>query len=319
MTLREWIFLLFGTVVGSGIAPLFRRLSSLDFSRKRESAIPPRAQEVGVETEKLSPPPAQDLLSNEQLEVEMSPWHFKFKLTSRRLVAFGFVLLLALAGWFVARLNVKPPQIESVVPSDEEPLFSDMQRGVDRELYSVKPDPNNEVVSGLKGRYYYVDLKRADSQRTLLFKPKEYIKDEFLNDFRESMEAFRSDILQHVDNGKIPYRLFVRGSADKAGDDLEFLATRIEGDERQIRFLPRLPENPNRYGPQEEVQDIPKKYANRHLPNLRAAYVQEKLEAYEYKATILQGAVTDQISEKDRCAVMLLYVDWPKKLLDGNQ
>lgn len=314
MTLREWIFLLLGTGVGAVIGPLSRRLSSIDFSRQGKPVAASRVQGTDVEAETPSPAPESSI--QERLEVEIPG--LKIKITTRRLVAVVAVLLTAVAAWLIAGRIVKPPEVGKPVPSVEETAFRDMERGRVKERYSVEPHPNEEVVSGYKGRYYYVDLTRADSQRTLLFRPSEYIKEEFSDDFRTSMNAFRSDILRHIESSKIPYLIFVRGSADKSGDDAEFLASLSEGKARQIVYLPMLPEDPNRYSSQELMQEIPRYYANRHLPYLRAAYVQDKLQALRYDATILEGSVTNQVNERDRCAIMLLYVNWPEKILEAQ-
>lgn len=310
MTLRELIFLLLGTAIGTGIAPLRRWFSSLDFSRKRELVVKPPVQEVEPDT--LPPTPVPEPSAREELELEIPG--VRVRITTRRLVAVVALLLIAVAVWMFVGRRVKPPVFAEPTPSGEESLRSDMQRGIEKPLYSVQPYPNEEVVNGYRGNYYYVDLKRADSRRTLLFRPKEYIKDEFSDDFRDSMQAFRADILRHVDDNK--RRIFVRGSADKSGDDAVFLATLIEGESKQIRFLPTLPGDWNRYSPHEEAQEITREYANRHLPNLRAAYVQDKLRALGYDSKILQGSVTNQVSEKDRCAIMLLYVNWHENILE---
>lgn len=327
MSFRELIFFLLGTGLGSGITLFLRKLNlepgkgsdPVPAPRPQvESDAPPLLAKSSIAGTPLSP--AEEVLSKEHVELDLSPTRIKIKGSIRGILAVASIVILGLLGWIAVRAYNSKDTDKTANPSTPgtltpEELFSQMQRGINNPRYSLQPYPGNEVVSGLIGRYYYVDFKRADSQKTLFFGPEEYIENEFAVDFRESMETFQADVLQQIEQNNGSYRVFVRGSADKAGDDAPVLADLIEGASKPISYLPTMPGNPNQYSPHEEVQVVPKSYANRHLPNLRAAYVQEKLKALGFKATILQGLVTDRENEEDRYATMLLYVNWPQELL----
>lgn len=190
-------------------------------------------------------------------------------------------------------------------------IYNEMKKGLVTPRYHVDPLANREVVSGLVGSYYYLDLQDAASQRSLFFGPKEYKKDEISNDFHDAMTSFHKDILSHAEQKHIPYQLFVRGSADITGNSARYLADLAEGEFKLINYLPLVPGNINQYSSQSTTQRVPKQYRNKDLPNLRAAYAQEKLAALGFESRILQGEVTKNADEKDRYVVMLLYVNWP--------
>ena len=185
-----------------------------------------------------------------------------------------------------------------------------LDRGVNQPQYEIKPYPNREVVKTKAGKYYIIDLKDADSKVLILFKLGEYTKDEFERVFINAMSKVKQDVLNHLSDKQVSYGIYVRGSADIVGDKKASIGDLIEGDSRDVTYLVKNPNNPNQYLQEAETQTVPRQFANKHLPNLRAAYIQEKLKALDLSSTILDGSVTQRESEQDRNALILLY--WPE-------
>ena len=172
--------------------------------------------------------------------------------------------------------------------------------------YDVSLYPDNEVVSGKKGRYYVIDLKEAKSGVRYYFQPGRYTIDKRAPEFRASLNAFAKDVLETM-HGKVEYQLMVRGSADKApfsgqlepGHEFKQIAyLRSAGDDRYVTDLTSTMVNAT--------------IANSDLPNLRAAFLQKIIgDAYPLKnPIILEGTVSPRIAEGDRNAELLLFVNW---------
>jgi hypothetical protein len=125
--------------------------------------------------------------------------------------------------------------------------------------------------------------------------------------------TFRNDVTD-VLSDSVPHRIFVQGSADASGKDAPSLAQLIDGEAKQITFLPNLGEGSNRFSARSEIQIVPKDYANVHLPNLRASFVQERLQVFDITATILEGEVTRTENRLDRNATMVMFVGWPPEV-----
>lgn len=191
-------------------------------------------------------------------------------------------------------------------------LQDTMSRKFGGEAYEGEPHANDEVVVGLVGSYYTINFRNATSHKSLFFEPEQYTRDEFASGFKVAMSEFRGDILRHIERKRIPYRLFVRGSADNTGNDAPSLGLLIGGQATQVEYLPMVEDNPNQYQASTATQLIPARFANVHLPNRRAAYVQEKLRVLGFKASVLEGVVARTAGEGERRATMFLFVDWPQ-------
>jgi hypothetical protein len=317
--MRELLFFLAGTVTGC-----FGALFAIRLRTKEEPVARPPITPVSS-TARLEPTPRATLRhpiptdpDDSLIEISYGDKKIKGRVKQILIVLTVIALLAALLVifWLFVRSKLEPaPAAQPPVVINIHNIHNSMQNGQDTPTYHVEPVPNREVVSGLVGSYYYIDLKDAASQKSLFFGPEQYIQDEYSNDFRDAMAAFHADILRHVQQENIPYRLFVRGSADHKGNDAPYLGELIEGESKTITYLPLVPGSLNQYSQQPAEQVVPKRYRNEHLPNLRAAYMQDKLRALKYEAHILQGNVTRNAEEaKDRFAVMLLYVNWPDRV-----
>lgn len=327
MTTRDLLLLLIGGVFGSVVttaAMIVTRQRRSPTSGAQTAPVPEtppakpftnaRTPRVNTATSSVPTTPAS------QVEFEVSPtggityrgpkWGIVVACLLVALVVVGVILML--------RRDDKPPQItfSPTITITDTDIRTKLDGGIHDDRYDVDLHPNLEVVAGLVGSYYVIDLKDVRAKRSLFFAPEEYTRDEFAADFRAAMTKFRSDILHHIDTSKVPYRIFVRGSADASGNAAPYLNELFGHAPRAVNYFPRVPNNANQFQRTMITEIIPVQYANRHLPFLRAAYVQEKLQTLQLSSTVLEGAVTSNAdAEADRNATMLLFVKWPSSQL----
>jgi hypothetical protein len=290
MGLRELFFVLASALVGGFVIVL---LATWRRKNRLTSAAPASAA--------LSKESPAGVIS-EQATITSPKWSY----AGPAWVLLGLGALVAIVILF-KKINIDLPPITIAVNV----IRTQMEHGITTVKYEVKPYPSDEVVTGLVGDYYYIDLKDAQSQRSILFRPEEYVKDEFQEDFQTAMESFRSDVLRHISENGVSFRIFVRGSADISGNTSPYLAELVEGGSKTIEYYPALAGYDSKFIPHPTSEVVPKKYANRHLPNLRAAYIQSSLMAMDLQAVVLQGVVTKKTAAIDRNAKMLLFVKWP--------
>jgi hypothetical protein len=326
MTIHDWLLLLIGGVFGSAVTT-----ATMIVTRQRRSRNSGAVTASLPETSPAKPltnvstPPADTARSSppttptgSQVEFEVSPtggityrgpkWGIVVACLLVALVVVGIVLMV--------RRDDKPPQItfNPTITITDTDIRTKLDNGVHDDRYDVDLHPNPEVVAGLVGSYYVIDLKDVRAKRSLFFAPEEYTRDEFAADFRSAMTKFRSDVLHYIDNSKVPYRIFVRGSADASGNAAPYLNELLDHAPRSVSYFPMVPDNANQFQQTMVTEMIPVQYANRHLPFLRAAYVQEKLRALQLSSTLLEGTVTSNAdAQADRNATMLLFVQWPAK------
>ena len=337
MSTRDFLFLLLGTGIGAMGVLLFASSFMRGKSRKgkRKSGSAARARSLttapsldpatvgGTNISSQSPTPIATSQSHRNNRLLVKATWDGFVVNGPKAAVLTVCVLLvlgALAGLLLANKpegDAQPQPGATFAPTTViVNIYQRMQSGIEAPRYNVQRSPNTEVVAGLVGRYYYIDLKDARSRR-LFFEPEQYIKNEWNADFREAMASFDRDLLQPI-RGKVPYRIFVLGSADSTGNAAPYLAELISGDTKQITYLPMVPGNTNQFFQQPTTRTVPKRYANADLPFLRAAYVQEKLQALDYEATILEGTVATSGDERDRNATMILYVGWPPEVASAQ-
>jgi len=212
--------------------------------------------------------------------------------------------------------SLSPSPSTSPTPSPELVKIKDdldSIAGKETKFYKIKKHPRNNVVTDSHGDYYEIKLKDAKSGKELFFNPGRYTDDEFGARFNESMDAVREDILKALNQGHIEYKIYVKGSADKLGDDKPVIDKLIDAKSIEIKFLEKSPNDPlgNQWVQKERAAIISETYNNKDLPNLRGWYTQDKLLNLKVTSTILDGSVTDKINPKDRVALILLF--WPDK------
>lgn len=172
--------------------------------------------------------------------------------------------------------------------------------------YRIARAPRQDIVEGLPGTWYEIDLRKANQEESLLFLPGQYEQREYESRFREVMARIQTEVLKPG----LRYRLFVRGNADILADDQPFIDSLMNGRPVTVRFLKKKGANSNVYVNADSQQTIPVKYSNRDLPNLRGDYIRQRLQDQNSRAqvTLLDGNVTSQVSEADRNAQIFLFL-----------
>jgi hypothetical protein len=169
---------------------------------------------------------------------------------------------------------------------------------------SVYPDP--ELIKGRRGKYYVIDVKDAEQGARYFFQGGKYTISTRQEQFRSSLNTFVKEVLEKM-QGRVEYQLMVRGSADSK----PWRGQYEPGHEyKNLRFLKAI--GGDKYV--NEISDIPlgTPLNNGDLPNLRAAFLQKVVgSVYPVKEpVILQGVVSDKVSDGDRNAELILFVNW---------
>jgi hypothetical protein len=235
------------------------------------------------------------------------------------------VLFVALGSWLLFKQNNRPNDDRPVTIIDDKGLKNkdnlgefkrEIVQGTKGVNWTMTPVPNSELVSKLKGKYFIIDISDADADETIFFSAGKYIIDDFDKKFSRGLLNFGKDVLSKIKN-KTEYKIFVKGSADLAGNDS------FEGKlvtpyfYSKISFFNSLNSNStkSKFSTQEVEINIPSIFKNTHLPNLRAKFIQEKFYEIYQDITpiipmpiILEGNVSLNVDDKDRNATLLLYL-----------
>lgn len=186
-------------------------------------------------------------------------------------------------------------------------------------LWETRLFPNSELIKGFKGRYYVIDLRDALTRKKVFFEAGEYIIDDFDKKFQKSLMDFGEDVIKLLENYNSGYKIFVKGSADISGNKsfFDYLDENYKYD--KIEYYSKF-SGKSRFVSDVKEQKIPNKFYNKHLPNLRAAFIKEKIEdvffEFEEKPIVLDGRVTLRVEEQDRNATMILFI--PRDFIDPN-
>ncbi|MEM9887952.1 MAG: hypothetical protein AAF849_18805, partial [Bacteroidota bacterium] len=181
---------------------------------------------------------------------------------------------------------------------------------VARDAWETTLQEEEELVEGLKGRYYEVKLKRADEVVAILFPVGRYYMnmDAFNQDYGAAIGTFIYEATYHLDEGK-RVKLFIQGSADATGDETFKGNLNSEYLFNEIDVLPKKSEG---FENELETKDIPRSgFTNSDLPNLRAKYLKEIISFRSFDkldAVLLDGVVTDTEDEKERNATLYLFI-----------
>lgn len=128
---------------------------------------------------------------------------------------------------------------------------------------------------------------------------------------REAMQEFKRTVIPKL-AGHVRLEILIRGFANKrpfatgarAFDD-------PRGEFHNVSFVVAIDPEKTKYSVKNETQALSTSYENKHLPNLRAAYVgsvwQDVLP--DVPATVLDGVVTDSDREEDQTFELVLLVD----------
>jgi hypothetical protein len=169
---------------------------------------------------------------------------------------------------------------------------------------SVYPDP--ELIKGRRGKYYIIDVKDAEQGARYFFQGGKYTISTRQEQFRSSLNTFVKDVLEKM-QGRVEYQLMVRGSADSKPWRGQFEA----GHEyKNLRYLKAI--GGDKYVNETSDIVLGTPLNNGDLPNLRAAFLQKVVgSVYPVKEpVILQGIVSDKVSDGDRNVELILFVNW---------
>ncbi len=190
---------------------------------------------------------------------------------------------------------------------------------VDRPYWDAVFHPDDEVVEGYKGRYFEVRLKDADKAVKLLFGPGEYFmsKSDFRKNYGPTIGAFVTEALhtlKKTDRDKI--KVFIQGSADIVGQSTFSGNLDKSYYYEEITVLPQSGEE--RFAGTAVSKKVPiTNFRNNDLPNLRGCYLKEMISVYSKKLDpiLLEGSVKEVVSERDRNAIIYLFI--PEELLEA--
>lgn len=174
--------------------------------------------------------------------------------------------------------------------------------------------PLNEKVKNKKGDYYKIDLKLAATKELILFPAGKYYLSTDKQGLITSINRFREKVYNYLDK-KYETEIYIKGTADIKGD-LNFSDTLISMYDSSNGFtrimIKPLDKTTDKYDTNTVVYNVNKKYKNRDLPNLRAKYVQKIISEgnSDWKTSeILEGNVVNEISETERNAYLILFVN----------
>jgi hypothetical protein len=222
----------------------------------------------------------------------------------------SLLILMVLFAFMNSNPGVKTHKTELIIKT----AVAELKAGKETDFYRVEKIPDNEVVKEKKGDYYFIDLKDAETKEILRFKPGKYTIDSFDRQFSKSINKFYSEVWKVIkeDNSS---SIFLKGSADITGNT-SFRAP-IEnvrcqsGNFLEIAVQQEVNKGSKIYAKEPTVQLIEgKEYGNRQLPDLRARFMQCKLqETYgDLNPKILQGSVVSEVGEDLRNVSLILFV-----------
>lgn len=176
--------------------------------------------------------------------------------------------------------------------------------------YRLREIQNNEVVKGLKGKYFYVNIFQADYHKLLEFPAGKYFLDNF-NLYGDAFSEFSNEVLKALSlNKDLHYEVFIKGSADHAGNKTFSASLNPDYYYKTVCYYEKFNDKNSLFIPNTKCDTIKQPITNKDLPNLRANFLKEKYETIMtiYKSPIiLDGNVELDISSKKRNVALILY------------
>ena len=177
--------------------------------------------------------------------------------------------------------------------------------------YDMSLMQGDELVAGLKGTYWKVNIRDSRTNKYVYFDPGRYELD--FDIIKASVAEFCEKVVSVIKrsaNSVDDYQIFVRGSADHLGH--KNFKKNIDGnvDHYEIEYYPLVKGKNNLYGRNSITKEIGPLYENVDLPDLRANFLKDHLDDLcqfdSFK--ILEGTVSDVESKRDRNVCLMLYV-----------
>lgn len=221
-----------------------------------------------------------------------------------------------------------------IVASDNPELVLKLRKTKGK-YFDIRPILDDEIVHGEQGSHYEVvigervgvSVNTQDTLKVIHFGSGRYILNEHDNKIFEKAIKEISDSVLTLLKDKIPYRLFLVGSADALGSKTFKRERKPFKDE--LRRIP-FPSNGkisgfvkattsqtyDYQGVSVDTLSLPNPFSNYHLPNYRAFFMHYVLATQGIpKETmhILDGSVTTRVSPSDRRVSFILCVKLKKQ------
>jgi len=235
----------------------------------------------------------------------------------------ALVFLLFFVFIFTRPVNKKK---ETVIVEIEIPIIkSKLRTTYETQYYEIQKQPNPELVKGLKGDYYIINLKNAVTNERILFKVGEYFIDDFNEQFITSLNKFMTEIYSKIDSG-VDCQIFVKGSADILGQGKfkRQIDKRYGTDQgfTKIEYYKGVSSSDYLFLSEFDTETIDNEYTNSNLPNLRGKFFQFKI-SQSYRdiksPIILEGRVKREVDSTLRNTNLILFVNWDKKTILTSQ
>ena len=143
-----------------------------------------------------------------RIDIESDDRGWKVALTGPLLLFLLVALIVAAILYWRPKTNSKPsakkPDTVPPIVVIVNVLHTQMDLGLDAPRFTVERHGNAEVIRGRRGAYYRIDLKDAQARRLVFFQPGKYLKDEFGEEFRSALAAFRKDVTAVLERGNVP-------------------------------------------------------------------------------------------------------------------
>lgn len=179
--------------------------------------------------------------------------------------------------------------------------------------YRCKLVGNPEIVKGERGKYFYINLYQSDYEKILTFPSGGYVIND-INKYENALAEFGENIIKILQKSQFRqgYKIYIKGSADILGNQTFKTVFNNLFRYNRVCYYPHYKQSSSLFVTKEMCVNIIEPITNDELPNLRAAFIQEKFENFYApsieKPKILEGTVTLDISEVDRNVVLLLFL-----------
>lgn len=177
--------------------------------------------------------------------------------------------------------------------------------------YEMKLLQHPQMVDGMKGLYWKVNIKNIKTNKYIYYPPGEYNLP--LDDIKQSLSEFYDKVIRIMHQAgytQDDYQIFLKGSADQLGQKQFRKKISEKPESYQIEFLPKVSDREYMYKNTIAVKDVGPFYNNDDLSFLRAFFLKKSLlDLSEFeKVKILEGEVSGIKSKEDRNVCLMLYI-----------
>lgn len=177
--------------------------------------------------------------------------------------------------------------------------------------YEMKLMPHSQMVDGMKGLYWRVDIKNIKTNKYIYYPPGEY--DLPLEEIKHSLNEFCRKVIRIMYQAgytQDDYEIFLKGSADQLGQKKFRKKIPDQPDIYQIEYLPKISDPMCVYKNTIAIKNIGPFYDNDDLPYLRAFFLKKSfLDLCEFEEVkLLEGEVSGIKSKEDRNVCLMLYI-----------